>query len=113
MKILEYTGVVLVGLLALVFLIAMPIDAYQFLTEPSDYIAVHHLDIEKEGWRFDYLKGSVLMFLCAATILTCFILSFIYRSNKVFLVLRRGIILMALVTIGINYYLWYLSGFDH
>ncbi len=103
----------IVGVLCLLIVLSAPVDAYQFLDDPSDYILVHHLDTSQPYWQWQYLKAPCLMFLVGLLGLCLIVLSYRRKSNNI---LRFSSRLFAILVLGfwiIGFYQWAETGFDH
>jgi hypothetical protein len=75
LSITDFIITALAGFLSLLVFILIPIDAYEFITDPEDYIPVYHLDTTQQFWQMDYLKYSLLKWGAAIMILLTIIYS--------------------------------------
>jgi hypothetical protein len=88
-------------------------DAYSFLTNPDDYIPVHHLDPSQPYWQWQYLKGSAIIFVVCATCLTTIILSYRDWYSRAFQLISQLFILFIIIRLIVGFYQGYQCGFDH
>jgi hypothetical protein len=106
-----FTSIVCAFLVLAIILI--PMDAYEFINQPENYITVHHLDTSKNFWQFQYLKGSGLIFFGALTMSILIFFSFKYKENKKLVTIRQILVFSLIGIIISGYYKWILTGFDH
>jgi hypothetical protein len=109
------TGINLLFLgIALLTVIVIPIDIYDFLTDPSEYVMVYHLDTTKRFWQWDYLQGDVLLLVFIIISLYIGIKKLKHGiDNKKWNIIFYIIITFVIIFAGLGYYEWYLTGFDH
>ena len=103
----------LVGLYFLGIVIALPLDAINFLNEPDDYVRAHHLDTTLEIWQFYYLRYSILLFTMGLMTLITILLSLRYPHHRVLRISRLILVYGFVIVIPIVFYKWYLNGFNH
>jgi hypothetical protein len=106
-----FTSIVCAFLVLAIILI--PMDAYEFLNQPENYITVHHLDTSKNFWQLQYLKGSGIIFFGALTMAILIFFSFKYKENKKLVTVRQILVFSLIGIIISGYYKWSLTGFDH
>jgi len=110
---LEKTASYLVAGLMFLIVILLPLDSYEFLNNPDDYINVHHLDTTKELWQLHYLKNSLIGFPLCSTALIVILSSYKHEESRRWKVARRIIVITTFCLMGYGLYLSYLTGFDH
>lgn len=60
MKKLEFIFSTIIGTIFLWLLIFGTIDIYSFRQDKETYARVHHLEMDKKGLEWDYLRGNIL-----------------------------------------------------
>ena len=93
-----------VGVLCLLAIIILPVDTYEFLHEPKDYIWVHHLDINKPYWQWQYLQGSCIIFVLATFGFTLVILSYTNWRKRQLQIISRIFVIMTIIWMSLGLY---------
>ncbi len=115
-KILKTTDLIftgLIGLLSILLLILLPIDAIEFYNNPSDYINVYDLDTSEKFWRLEYLKNSILFVVLSLAVLITIGLNIKKKNNNKILIIRRIVVYSLILLMVIAFTKWGLNGFDH
>lgn len=111
--IIELIFSLIVGAIFLLLLVATPVDSYNFLQDPTDYIGAHHLDTSRPYWKWDYLKGSLGILVLAVVGLIFIILGLKKPDNRMFSIAKTVVTWLTIIILIGGYYRWYLTGFDH
>jgi hypothetical protein len=113
MRLLDWVLRPIVGLLYLLLVVIIPVDAFDFYVDPDAYIPVHHLDVTQPHWKWQYLQGNLILFTLALFGIILLISSIAKRQNRRLLITSRIITAVTILMIGVNFYQWAMTGFDH
>lgn len=113
---IQTTELVITGIalfIMMLMLIIMPIDIVSFYGDKETYAKVYNLDMGKENWEWEYLKGWFYLGVLIVVGLTVISLRLIKSNDKVIEKVNWTFLVLLFGWIIIGFYNWMNSGFDH
>jgi hypothetical protein len=102
-----------VGAILFWIILLIPFDIYEFLNNPGAYEKIYRLNARQTDWQWNYLLKDILIFWLAIIGTTLMIIAFRKAADPRWRIVRTVLTLFIISVIGIGYYQWYLTGFDH
>lgn|GEM_PF-7055473 len=94
-------------------ILLIPIDIYDFLNNPGAYEKIYRLDAQQTDWQWNYLLKDILIFWLAIIGMALIIIAFRKAADPRWRIARTVLTLLIISVMGIGYYQWYLTSFDH
>lgn len=105
------TIIVLVFLIFVVIMI--PLDGYEFWTNPEQYISVYHLDTTQPNWKVDFIRSHIIAFPIALVLIGCLAYSYRRPKNTALSIIKIVCVWLIVGFLIYSLYSWAQTGFDH
>jgi phosphotransferase system glucose/maltose/N-acetylglucosamine-specific IIC component len=113
LQVLDWVLKPITGLICLLSIVVLPFDAIDFYADPDEYVRAQHLDTSQPHWKWLYLQGDFILFALALFGAFLAIASIVRRRNRKLIITSRIFTIVAALVMGIGFYQWAMTGFDH
>lgn len=107
-------SVTIIVLIVLLFMLVMiPLDAFEFWTNPEQYIYVYHLDTAKPNWKLDYIQSHLIAIPIALLLIGMIVHSYKRPKNTALSILKTFCVWLIIGIFICYFYSWAKTGYDH